>query len=210
MVKVLTIEREYGSGANDIASKVADRLGWTLWDQRLTTEIARRLQCDHLHIEQHEERQDSLYYRLFKSFLRGSFEGTHATANLKLADAEGIRAVAREVVLGAAEKGNCVLVGRGSAYDLHKRQDAFHVFVYAPFDEKIRRLQDTGKSEREAVDLVETVDLDRSAFIRQHFGIEWPARQYFHVMINSAMGDERVVQLIVDGMTEMDPSIAKA
>jgi cytidylate kinase len=200
MIKVLTIEREYGSGANDIAGKVAERLGWTLWDQRLTSEIARHLECDHLHVEQHEERRDPLHYRLFKSFLRGSFEGSLNAQKLKMADAEGIRAASRQVVLAAAEQGNCVLVGRGSAYDLHDRPDTFHVFVYAPEEEKLRRLRQMGKSEREASELVETVDLERSDFIKQHFGIVWPAREYFNMMINSAMGDERVVQIIVDGM----------
>ena len=43
MIRVITIEREYGSGAADIAKKVADRLGWKLWDQSLTDEIARRM-----------------------------------------------------------------------------------------------------------------------------------------------------------------------
>ena len=200
MIKILTIEREYGSGANDIACQVAERLGWKLWDQLLTTEIARRLECDQLHVEKHEECRDPLYYRLFKSFLRGSFEGSLNAPHLKMADAEGIRAVAREVILAAAEQGHCVILGRGSAYDLHDRPDAFHVFVYAPFEERIRRLQKMGKSEREAIELAETVDLDRSDFIKQHFGVDWPARHYFHVMINSAMGDERVVQMILDGM----------
>ena len=50
----------------------------------------------------------------------------------------------------AAGEGNCVIVGRGSAYYLHDRPDTFHVFVYAPFEEKVRRLQQTGKSEQEA------------------------------------------------------------
>ena len=200
MIKVLTVEREYGSGANEIARKVAERLGWELWDQLLTTEIARRLQCDHHHVEEHEERRDSLYYRLFKSFLRGSFEGSMATANLKMADAEGIRAAARQAILSIAEKGNCVIVGRGSAYDLSDRTDTFHVFVYAPVEEKIRRLRDLGKTEAEAEELVDTVDVGRSDFIKQHFGIEWPARQFFDIMINSAMGDDRAVQLILDGM----------
>jgi hypothetical protein len=31
LIKVLTIEREYGSGAIEIAQKLADRLGWKLW-----------------------------------------------------------------------------------------------------------------------------------------------------------------------------------
>jgi cytidylate kinase len=200
MIKVLTIEREYGSGAADIARKVSERLGWTLWDQLLTTEIARRLECDSLHVEQREECRDPLHYRLFKAFLRGSFEGSLIAPRMKMADADGIRAVTEQLVRAAAKEGNCVIVGRGSAYYLHDRPDAFHVFVYAPLDEKVSRLQQTGKSEQEAIQLAETVDLDRAAFIKQHFGVEWPARQYFHIMINSAIGDEPVVQMILDGM----------
>jgi cytidylate kinase len=200
MIKVLTIEREYGSGAADIARKVSERLGWTLWDQLLTTEIARRLECDSLHVERHEECRDPLYYRLFKAFLRGSFEGSLNAPKMKIADAEGIRAVTEQLVRAAAQEGNCVIVGRGSAYYLHDRPDAFHVFVYAPLDEKISRLQRAGKSQQEALELAETVDLDRAAFIKLHFGVEFPARQYFHVMINSAMGDESVVQVILDGI----------
>src|ERR1700674_3601982 len=76
MARVLTIEREYGRGAAAIAQKVAAQLGWKLWDQVLTDEIARRMACDRRVVEQHEERRDPLHYRLFKAFLRGSFEGS--------------------------------------------------------------------------------------------------------------------------------------
>ena len=69
------------------------------------------------------------------------------------------------MVLAAAEQGNCVLVGRGSAYDLHDRPDTFHVFVYAPEEEKLRRLRQMGKSEREASELVETDVYKRQRFI---------------------------------------------
>ena len=58
MIKILTIEREYGSGAADIARKLADRLGWKLWDQLLTDEIARHMECDTHEIEKHGERID--------------------------------------------------------------------------------------------------------------------------------------------------------
>jgi hypothetical protein len=200
MIKVLTIEREYGSGANDIACKVAERLGWKLWDQLLTTEIARHLECDSLHVEQREECRDPLYYRLFKAFLRGSFEGSLNAPKMKLADAEGIRVVTEQLVRAAAKEGNCVIVGRGSAYYLHDQPDAFHVFVYAPLDERVRRLQQNGKTEQEAIELAETVDSDRAAFIKHCFGVEFPLRHYFHVMINSAMGDEPVIQMILNGI----------
>jgi cytidylate kinase len=201
MIKVLTIEREYGSGAAEIAEKLADRLGWKLWDQLLTSEISRHLECDSLHVEKHEERKDPLYYRLFKSFLRGSFEGTVGTPGMKMADAEGIRRVSERLVMKAANEGNAVIVGRGSAYYLRDRPDSFHVFVYAPFEERVRRLQQAGKSQEEAIQLADTVDRDRAAFIREYFGIEWPARQFFHLMINSTMGDEAVVQTVLDGLS---------
>jgi cytidylate kinase len=141
MIKILTIEREYGSGAAEIARKVAGRLGWKLWDQLLTDEIARRLECDREHIEKRGERIDPLYYRLLKSFLRGSFEGNLNVPEMQMADAEGIRRVAEQLVMEAANEGNAVIVGRGSAYYLRDRPDCFHAFVYAPFDERVRRLQ---------------------------------------------------------------------
>ena len=200
MIKVLTIEREYGSGGNEIAAKISEQLGWKLWDQLLTTEIAHRLECPKLHVEQHEEHRDSLYYRLFKAFLRGSFEGSINAHHLKLADTDSIRKVTEQLVTQAAKEGNCVIVGRGSAYYLHNSPEAFHVFIYAPFEEKVRRLQQRGKSEQEAIELAETVDLDRAAFIKQYFGVEWPPRQYFHLMINTTIGDQAVVQTILDAM----------
>jgi cytidylate kinase len=201
MIRVLTIDREYGSGAGDIAAKLADHLGWRLWDQLLTDEIARRLECASRHVEQHEERKDPLYYRLFKSFLRGSYEGSLNAHKLKLADAETIRSVSEKLVRKAASEGNCVIVGRGSAYYLRDVPDAFHVFVYAPFEEKVRRLERKGKTQEEAIQLVSTVDEERAAFIKEYFGIQWPARQMFHLMINSTMGDDAVAQLVRDGIS---------
>jgi cytidylate kinase len=200
MINVITIEREYGSGANVIAAKLADRLGWKLWDQLLTDEIARLMNCDSRAVQEHEERQDALHYRLFKAFLRGSFEGSLNAQRLKLVDADCVRDVAQRLVMSAAKEGNAVIVGRGSALYLHDLPTALHILIYAPFQEKVRRLQQAGNSEAEAIRLVSEVDQDRSAFIKQYFDIDWPARHYFHLMINSAMGDEMVVQTIVNAV----------
>jgi cytidylate kinase len=200
MIRVITIEREYGSGGADIARKLAERLGWQLWDQKLTDEIARRMDCDRRTVDEHAERVDPLYYRLFKSFLRGSFEGTLNAPRLKMVDADCIRQVAGPVVTLAAKSGNSVIVGRGSAYYLKDSADAFHVFVYAPFEAKVQRLRSQGKSEKEAIELVETVDRDRAAYIKQYFDVEWPARHFFHLMMNTTLGDEVVVQTILDSV----------
>ena len=201
MIKVLTIDREYGSGAAEIAQQIADRLGWKLWDQLLTSEVARYLECDSFQVERHEERKDPLYYRIFKAFLRGSYEGSQITPQIKMADAENIRRVSEQVVRKAANEGNVVIVGRGSAYYLRDRPDSFHVFVYAPFEEKVRRLQHTGKSKEEAIELVQTVDRDRADFIRQNFGIQFPARHFFHLMVNSTIGEKATVETVLDALS---------
>src|SRR5262252_7902884 len=135
-IRIITIEREYGSGAPKIAERLADQIGWKLWDQSLTSEIARLAECDRSQVQRREERMDPLYYRLLKSFLRGSFEGSLNAPRLKLLDADSIFRLTQRIVLDAAAEGNCVIVGRGSAFFLENHEDAFHVFLYAPYEEK--------------------------------------------------------------------------
>jgi cytidylate kinase len=200
MIRIITLEREYGSGGGVIAEKVATRLGWKLWDQLLTEEIARRLDCECRAVEEHEERRDPAYYRLFKAFMRGSFEGSLNAPRLGMVDTDCVRDVVQKILPQIAEAGNCVIVGRGSAYYLNNRPDAFHVFIYGPFQEKVRRLQMKGKSEKQAIELAETVDSDRAAFIKQYFDVDWPGRDRFHLMVNSSMGDDVAVEIILNAV----------
>jgi len=204
MIRVITIDREYGSGGPDIARKLSERLGWKLWDQLLTNEIARLMDCDAQIVQEREERKDPLRYRLFKSFMRGSLEGSLNAPRLGMVDAECIREVTEKIVTEAAKTGNSIIVGRGSPFYLHGHPDVFHVFIYAPIEEKVRRLQQAGRSDAEAHELAETVDRDRAAYIKQHFDLEWPSRDLFHLMVNSVIGDERVVETILDALAVLE------
>jgi len=196
MIKIITIEREYGSGGGEIAQLLATRLGWKLWDQLLTEEIARLANCPKAVVEAREEKNDPLYYRLFKSFMRGSYEGSINAPKLNLVDSETILKITRGVVEHAARRGECVIVGRGSQLFLRDRQDTVRIFLYAPRDQKVRRLLARGKSEKEAEQLVDTVDKERADFILKYFKVEWPNRALYHTMINTAIGDESVVHMI--------------
>src|SRR6516165_8437679 len=102
MIRIITVDREYGAGGGEIARKLADRLGWKLWDQLLTNEIARIMDCESRAVEEREEQRDALHYRLFKAFLRGSFEGTVNAQKVKVVDADCIRWATEQVVLKAA------------------------------------------------------------------------------------------------------------
>jgi cytidylate kinase len=207
MIKIITIEREYGCGGGEIAQQLAEHLGWKLWDHLFTEEIARLANCPKAVVECREEKNDPLYYRLFKSFLRGSYEGSINAHKLKVVDSECIVKFTERVVLHAAEGGNCVMVGRGSQHFLRDRQDTLHFFLYAPREEKVRRLLARGKNENEAEHLVDTVDRERADFIARYFGLEWPNRPLYHAMINTSVGDETVVQTIVNFMKTFDSKL---
>jgi cytidylate kinase len=204
MIRIVTVEREYGCGGGEIAERLAERLGWKLWDQLLTEEIAHLAHCPQAVVQQREERTDPLYYRLFKSFLRGSYEGSLNAPKLNLVDSENILKMTQRVVQHAASKGDSVIVGRGSQLFLKDRPDTFRVFLYAPREDKVRRLLARGKSEKDAQELVDTVDRERAGFIEKYFHVEWPDRPVYHVMINTAVGDETVVQTIVTFLKSFD------
>jgi cytidylate kinase len=210
MLKIVTVEREYGCGGSEIAQQLAARMGWKLYDQLLTEEIARLAHCSQEVVEQREERTDPLYYRLFKSFMRGSYEGSLNAPKLNLVDSENILKMTQRVVLHAAEKGNCVIVGRGSQIFLAARPDTFRVFLYAPRENKVRRLLARGKNEREAQELVDTVDRERAGFIEKYFRVTWPDRAIYQVMLNTALGDENVVQTIVNCMKAFESKTSGA
>jgi len=208
MIKIVTVEREYGSGGGEIAQSLAAQLGWKLWDQLLTEEIARLANCPKAVVEVREERADPLYYRLFKSFLRGSYEGSLNAYKLNLVDSETILKITERVVQHAAKTGNSVIVGRGSQHFLRNRTDTLRVFLYAPREDKVRRLLARGKSEKEAQQLVDTVDRERVDFIQKYFRVEWPDRAIYHTMINTAIGDEAVVRMILDFMKTVDARVS--
>jgi cytidylate kinase len=205
VIKIITIEREYGSGATAIAKSVADHLGWTFWDHAITCEIARRLKCDVQSVQQREERPDPTFYRLVKAFMRGSYEESlQGSARLELLDAEHLALLFERIVTDIAGKGESVIIGRGAPWFLRNRRDTLRVFIYAPHDEKIRRLKAQGRKQSEAEDLVASVDHERAAFVKKYYGATWPDRYLYHLMINSEMGDDAVKKMILSEMDLLD------
>jgi len=78
------------------------------------------------------------------------------------------------------------------------------VFLYAAREDKVRRVMAGGKTEREALELVDTVDHDRIDFIQRYFGVEWPTRSLFHIMLNTSLGEAIVVQTILQFMKTIE------
>lgn len=205
MIRAVTIEREFGCGASEIASLVASRLGWSLWDERLTQEIARLTESTPQAVEQREGRSDPVVYRVFKDFLRGAFEGGLPPTNrLHLLDSRRIAAVSETAVQTAYSSGPSVIVGRGAQYFLRSRKDVFHVFLYAPRDAKIRRLISRGATENKAIQQIDTTDKSRAAYVRQYFGLKWPEPHLYHAMFNTEMGESCTAGMLVECLQQFN------
>ena len=69
-----------------------------------------------------------------------------------------------------------------------------------PRAEKLNRLLQDECTKSEAEDLVDTVDRERIAFVKHYFDADWPTRSLYHLMINTAVGNESVIQTILNTM----------
>jgi cytidylate kinase len=199
MFRLITIEREYGCGGGAIAAQLAQHLGWSLWDKRLTEEIARLANVEQSAVKRCDERMDSRLYRLAKTFWRGSHERSAHLTNQAF-DTDCMMEWMEQITARIAREGNSVVVGRGAPFFLRENPEAFHVFLYAPRAEKIRRLLRDGATSAEAEEMVDTVDRERIAFVKHYFNANWPTRSLYHVMINTALGNDAVIETILQTM----------
>ena len=197
MVRVITVEREYGSAGVEIAMRLAERLGWELVDRALVQKVAQEFHVESSLVESRDERCDPWYHRLTKAFSQGAPERTLGPTSPEAFDCEHMVEHVRRLIEEAADRGNCVIVGRAAACVLSSRVDAFHIFVYGCRKEKLEYARKHVSPEVTA-EKMEQVDRDRAAYVRRYFGLDWDNRKLYDLMVNSAVGVEAVVNAAID------------
>ncbi len=58
--------------------------------------------------------------------------------------------------------------------------------------------ESSGNSQSEAEELIERVDRERATFVKKYYNKNWPQRDLYHMMLNTKVGDEGVVRLILE------------
>ena len=197
MKQILLIDREFGAGGSTIAEALAARLGWKLFDEALSQEIARLAKIPLQVCKKREERTDPLLQRLINMIWRGSLVPYPPSPDLAVLDTDRLVSLVQKVVGEAAKACPCVIVGRGAPCFLRDRPNRFSVFLYASRDLKFRRVFKRVGDRKEAARLVDTVDDERRKFVKHYFGHEWPDPQLFHAMLNTCVGDDIAVETIL-------------
>jgi hypothetical protein len=114
-VKVITVEREFGSRGGEFAHDLARHLGWRLLDSELVENAARMAGVDPKLAASLDERLDPWYYRYGKVFWQDPVYAPSPSGEEHVVDSQRMLELIQQQILDAAKEGNCVLVGRGSA-----------------------------------------------------------------------------------------------
>jgi hypothetical protein len=193
-IKVITVEREYGSRGGEFAHDLAERLGWRLLDAELVAGAARMAGVDPKLAAKFDERLDPWYYRYGKIFWQDPMYAPAPNGEEHLFDSERMLALIRQEILDAEKEGNCVLVGRGSACALAGKPGCFHVFVYATASAKRDWYVHAFPQEaHHAEQHLAAFDRRRAAVIRKFYQKEWCSRGLYHMLLNSCIGIEAMI-----------------
>jgi cytidylate kinase len=188
--RILTVNREFGSGGGRIAQTIAGWLGWKLLDRDIIDAIAYAAHVDAKVVRHYDEHVDSWLRRLNQQAMRSAA----LAAGLELGedsifDAEQTVKVTRKIVEQAYAEGDCVIVGRGAQCILQHKPDVYHVFVYAPLRERIVRLRTRLEPGANVEQRIRTVDAERAKYMQEYFGKSWCNHHLYDLMISSH-GDE--------------------
>lgn len=201
MFRVLTIAREYGSGGALIGRSISEQLGWKLLDKVFIESIARAVKVDPELAQRFDERTDTWLERLGRQGLwGGAFEGAIIVSQPDFFDAETMAALAQNMIAESYQRGNCVIVGRGAQCVLRDRQDVFHVFIYAPWAERVARIRQRLPGQTDVEELIRSTDRQRADYIRTYFGCNWMDPHLYHLMISSQLDEHLVESTILEAL----------
>ncbi len=148
---VVTISRRMGSGARIIAQKLADELGWSLWDKELVNAIAENAHVSRKvahEFDEHTMSEIELFARgMFGDQERGGFIYPRHLAR---------------AVKTIAKLGDAIILGRGANFIL---PDVLSVRIDASDERRIENMMRYEEMTRDAA-IAKLRDSDRE---RQHF-----------------------------------------
>jgi cytidylate kinase len=185
---IVTISRQYGSGGSEVAERVANALGWHLYDNAMVDEVARRLGMSTAEVSAREERVPSLPERIATAMALGVPEVMPTVADLATEPSEErIVEMTKRVIEEAVQAGPAVLVGRGAQCMLAARADALHVFCYAPADVLASYvITNFGVSTAEAHRIVADKNHQREQYVKRYWKRNWRDLSNYHLCVNTA------------------------
>lgn len=195
---VITVSRMYGSSGSEVAERVAKELGWPFFDNDLIDAVAQRAGLTHEEVAAREERVPSIVERLATALALGTPE-LLPPPDVDTTE-EHLVTVTSRVIEEAVQAGPAVFVGRGAQSLLANREDALHVFCYAPRSALRRWVMQTFEvSADEADRRVAEMNKHREQYVKRHWQRNWLAPENYHLWLNTSwLGLDEAAHIIVE------------
>ena len=187
--RIITNSREFGSGGRYIGEQIAKQLGIAYYDKEIIAEVASKTGLAKEFIEEKGE------YSPMKNLFGYGFIGR----NLNGQSMEDLLdSMQQSIILEAAEKSPCVIIGRNADYILRDRNDVLNVFITGNEIEKKERICKLyQKTESEAEKLLHDIDKKRSIHYRFYTEQTWGMASNYTVTLNSSeLGYEKCIMLL--------------
>lgn len=193
MYNIVTIERRYASGGNEIGKKLAQELGYKFYDRNILMEAAKNLDIPFVKVEGLEESSSG---GILLNLSRTPFGGFSHSKELPLADKLFLEE--KRIIEEIAQEGNCVIVGRASGYILRELENNLKVFIHAEHEKRIQRaIEKEGIKQAEAENALKKNDKRRGGFYNSVTNWEWSNPQYYEMYLNAGrLGIDRCVRLL--------------
>ncbi|MBE6859328.1 MAG: cytidylate kinase-like family protein [Ruminococcus sp.] len=192
--RIITIERQYGSGGSIIGKLAADKLGINCYNRQILEMTAQKCGISPEYLETAEENVPTsfLYSLLLSANPSRSIED-----NLPLSDKVFLME-SRIITDISNEEESFVLVGRCGNYILEEK-GCFSVYIYANPEDRIERaIKEYGIAQNKAEQIMKKADKRRETFYNVNTGRLWQDKDQYALCLNSAeLGDELCAELIV-------------
>ncbi|MBQ1464977.1 MAG: cytidylate kinase-like family protein [Ruminococcus sp.] len=197
--KIITIERQYGSGGSVIGKLAAEKLGINCYNRQILEMTAEKcgISADYL-----ESAEESVPTSFLYSLLLSANPARTMEDNLPLSDKVFLME-SRIITEIAESEPSFVLVGRCGSYILEEK-GCFSVYIYAPQEARRERaVKEYGIPENKADNIMKKADKRRETFYNVNTGRSWQDKDSYSLCLNSAeLGDELCAEIIVKAFQE--------
>ncbi|MBN2391005.1 MAG: cytidylate kinase-like family protein [Anaerolineae bacterium] len=211
---IITISRQYGSGGDEIAERVCDILGYTYFNKDLIATVATEVGA--FTEDQVVDLSEDTY--MMRNFMERLFGAHRIKVQTEQKNADGAKsphvqslneeqgvAFMHSIIMGAFQRGNVVIVGRGGQAILREQPGVLHVRITAPLGARVLRVKERENiTIGEATDLTKSKDLAAETYLRQFFDIDWNDPLLYHLTCNTGKLDiDGVAEIIVSALSRL-------
>jgi cytidylate kinase len=169
----ITISRQFGAGGRTLGERLAKRLGYYHADDVMVTELAERMRVSSKQVRGFEKEGTTALMKILNKFVSEDYINRLVSEKYGYVAEKKYREAVISIVRGLHNRGNVVIIGRGSQYILKEEKDTWHIFLVGEIKDRVRFIMDNYQlTEENAEKTINRNDKNRAGFLSLFFDKE--------------------------------------